>query len=202
MKLAFAAIAAALLFAGCIDVDDGEPGLFQEPEPCIPVLEPDVGEYQSQWTRPATVGAQQREWQPSPFHWADAEHLARIDTLTVTLAWTNNPQGAADFGIAVGRDGAFRYWNQEYQTTLGAQEETLTLGRAELDAEGWTSGDHLDGGPSVSTGAYSATSPISYALSWTATFQPPPEGRACGPDGPGAGAAAASAAAQAPGRRA
>jgi hypothetical protein len=171
---------AALLSAGCIDVKDGD-GLADDAGPCIPVLEPDVGSMQAQWTKPASVGAQERDWQPTPFYWADAEHLARLDSIEVALDWANNPQGAADFGIALGRDGAFHYWNQAYQAGFGTQHETLTLDRGVLAENGWTSGDHLDAGPSVSTGAYSATSPISYTLSWVAQFQPPPEGQACAP---------------------
>lgn len=208
MRLPLVSVAAILLFAGCIDVSDGDgDSLLGDDEPCIPILEPDVGSTQSQWTKPATLGAQERDWQPTPFYWADAEHLARLDSVEVTLEWTNNPQGAADFGIALGRDGAFRYWNQAYQAGLGTQRETLTLSRGELAENGWTSGDHLDAGPSVSTGAYSATSPITYTLSWMAQFQPPPEGQACEPgESPAPAAAAASstasAAPQAQGRHA
>lgn len=203
---AFALLAALALLSGCIDDRRAPDGTApQAGEPCIAVLEPDVGSMQAQWTKQVALGPAGLEWNPAPLYWADAEHLARIDALTVRLAWTNSPQGSADFGIALGRDGAFHYWNQQYQTSLGPQGETLVLDRAALEAQGWTTGDHLDAGPSVSTGAYSATSPITYKLSWEATFQPPPEGRACAPgQAPGepVASAAGNSTAQAPGRQA
>jgi hypothetical protein len=175
---ALAALLLAPLAAGCIDDAQGPGPLAGDPEPCIPLFGDAVGAMQSRWTRPATVGAQRSEWQPAPLPWADAGHLDRLESVTLTLEWANAPQSAADFGIALGRGGSFRYWNQEYQTSLGPQSEALALDRAALEELGWTSGDRLDAGPSVSTGAYAAT-PIAYELSWKATFLQPPADEAC-----------------------
>jgi hypothetical protein len=198
-----ALLATVALLPGCIDDRAGTDTASPGGKPCIAALEPDVGSMKAQWTKQVSIGPSSREWNPAPLYWADAEHLARIEALTVRLAWTNNPQGSADFGIALGRDGAFHYWNQQYQASLGPQGETLVLDRATLEAQGWTTGDHLDAGPSVSTGAYTATSPITYELSWEATFQPPPADRACAPaETLQPSPAGNSTAAQAPGREA
>lgn len=119
------------------------------------------------WDEPATIGANdpQAVLHPLPFAGGWNE---RLEALEVTLTWTNAPTGSADFGIAVGED-QFRYWNQQFQTTLGDHSETLTLTRDELEAEGLVSMQGIGVGPSVSTGQFNVAG-IPYELTWTATF--------------------------------
>ena len=132
------------------------------------------------WSSPATIGTPEPAWQDATFPWADAAHLARLESLRLTLTWENGAGGGADFGIAVGApDGAFRYWNQQPQTNPGDASEELIVDRAVLEQEGWTSAATLAGGPSVSTGAF-ATTGIAYTLSWDVRFlQDPDVGDLC-----------------------
>ncbi|MFA5944026.1 MAG: hypothetical protein WC876_06130 [Candidatus Thermoplasmatota archaeon] len=128
-----------------------------------------AGSVRGTWEPSLSIGAQTRTWDPHDLPWADPEHLANVEAILLVLTWENRPQGSADFGIALGRDGLDQYWNSAYQTSLGQMIEVLLLSSTDLNGVGLLDGDRLQAGPSISTGAY-ATEPIAYELSWNADY--------------------------------
>ncbi|HUR25523.1 MAG TPA: hypothetical protein VM327_05865 [Candidatus Thermoplasmatota archaeon] len=128
-----------------------------------------TGSLDGLWSMPVAIGAQERVWDPHDLPWADADHLEGLWSLILVLEWENQPQGSADFGLALGHDDLDRYWNPEYQVSLGPEREILLLSLTDLEEFGLTQGDSLRAGPSISTGAYVVT-PIPYTMSWQAEF--------------------------------
>ncbi len=135
-----------------------------------------LGLVEANWTAPVAQGVNGAVWQPADLPWADAGHMDRLERLDLTLLWTNGPEGGADFGIAVGPNGAsgFHYTNSEYQATVGAQSETRILEAGDFADLGWGNTTRPQAGPSISTGGF-ALSPIAYTLVWEATFETDPD---------------------------
>ncbi|MHB1261976.1 MAG: hypothetical protein ACYC2H_09710 [Thermoplasmatota archaeon] len=134
-----------------------------------------LGLVEANWTTPLAQGVSGAAWQPTDLPWADAGHMDRLERLRLVLAWTNGPQGGADFGIAVGPNGesGFHYTNSEYQATVGEQSEERILEPGDFADLGWGNTTRPQAGPSISTGGF-AVDPIAYTLAWEATFEADP----------------------------
>jgi hypothetical protein len=128
-----------------------------------------LGTMEGSWRSPATVGTPLPTWQPTDLPWADKDAVSRLQALHVRLSWTNSPTGSADFGIAVGTNSSFQYWNQQSQTSFGSFHEDRELTRAQIEQYGWHQVGRLRIGPSVSTGAYAPLG-IPYTLEWMAVL--------------------------------